>query len=345
MAIKNLEAFGKLNSLVLFLLLIFVFSVFLIPSVFSATLYIQIKEPTAYTTVVASASTTIVNDPVANCPGTPGTTVSVTCTDYTYGSSCCQKEGNYKVWAYSSESQNAPNSGSFVEYTVNWDANSNYCTCKVGSGRWNIGGEVAGTTCCGDDSGEYDLVCIGDAGACSGASDNKACCNAVADCVYNNACYNNGATRGSYQCDNGYWRLVGGYCGVSIDGNVWNVTTQTGTKILSIDDDGDAVFFCDNMYQSTSPPGGLTNSLLIQVSGTLYYALNTNNCYIKGSIIDETTVPSEDGNDLVVKASGTPVANFNSNSNIYLSGVAAYDGAQANCAAGYTCDGTTMKCI
>ncbi|MDK2850020.1 MAG: hypothetical protein PWR32_687, partial [Candidatus Woesearchaeota archaeon] len=240
---------------------------------------------------------------------------------------------------------------SSCRYYSDGDANSQTCSCvsDATSGdqgkEWNIGGEVSSTTCCGDDANEYDLICVGDTGACSGATDNKACCNANTDCVYNNACYANGATRGSYECDNGYWRLIGSYCGVLINGNVWNVTTQTGTKILSIDQDGDAVFFCNNMYQSTTPPGGLTNSLLIQVSGSLYYALNSNDCYVKGSILDkQSTVPAENGGDLVVKTSGTAVANFNSDSNIYLKGVAAYDGAQANCASGYTCDASTMKC-
>ena len=75
-------------------------------------------------------------------------------------------------------------------YRNDGDYNSYVCNC--GGGYWNIGGEVAATTCCGDDSGEYKRtrVCID--GICTTNSSDDACCDADTDCVYEDTCYPNG---------------------------------------------------------------------------------------------------------------------------------------------------------
>ncbi len=72
------------------------------------------------------------------------------------------------------------------------DAGNTECTAIVGSGYWNIGGEVAATTCCGDDSGENKKTRACSSG-CTSDSNDDACCDASTDCVYNSGCYATGS--------------------------------------------------------------------------------------------------------------------------------------------------------
>jgi hypothetical protein len=90
------------------------------------------------------------------------------------------------------------------------DTNQAYCNGCKSSGYWNLGGEVAANSCCGDDSGEYKITCqksvIQD--LCAAANDNDACCNANNKCVYKGSCYANGATNPDYStiyCNAGTW--------------------------------------------------------------------------------------------------------------------------------------------
>ncbi|MDI3473987.1 MAG: hypothetical protein PWR30_310 [Candidatus Woesearchaeota archaeon] len=123
----------------------------------------------------------------------------------------CQYEGNYyfqwrfegknyegtsNVWYYTDSSGNyvvrtsSSPSGVFM-YNITYDADSNDCECKVGTGRFNIGGEISG--CCGDDGSEYVCGGVGDNTLDyyyqDPDSDDKACCDSSTDCVYNNKCY------------------------------------------------------------------------------------------------------------------------------------------------------------
>ena len=121
-------------------------------------------------------------------------------------------------------------------YNVNWDAHSGtYCpanspcftdktTGSLDSGiAWNIGGETAASTCCGDDSNEWYRTCATNEAiknACNG--DNKACCNAQKDCVAYGSCYNNGVKQdvdgdGATEfCLNGVWEDSPEYAQVRI---------------------------------------------------------------------------------------------------------------------------------
>ncbi len=76
------------------------------------------------------------------------------------------------------------------------DDSQTYCDACVGSGHWNLGGEVAPTTCCGDDSGEYKRTRACTSGCTSDSADD-ACCDASSDCVWNGVCYSSG----SYVCN------------------------------------------------------------------------------------------------------------------------------------------------
>jgi len=79
---------------------------------------------------------------------------------------------------------------------------------------WNIGGEVAATTCCQDDVSEYRIVSTGISN-----DGTDACCNANNKCVYGNTCYSNGAnhpTNNCVYCNAGAWaaKASGADCGV-----------------------------------------------------------------------------------------------------------------------------------
>ena len=118
-----------------------------------------------------------------------------------------------------------------VKYNVNWDAHSGiFCksdtpcfndktTGAHDSGiAWNIGGETAASTCCGDDGSEWYRTCetsddekSATTNACSW--DNLACCTARYDCITKGNCYNNGydldADGDGYNewCKDGIWNL------------------------------------------------------------------------------------------------------------------------------------------
>ncbi len=112
------------------------------------------------------------------------------------------------------------------EYNIEWDGHSGtYCTASCFDDRttgakdkgivWNIGGEVHGNKCCGDDNNEWYRFCetIEEvATACDRGADDLACCNDKNDCVYNNGCYNNGynadvdGDKAKEKCENGVWK-------------------------------------------------------------------------------------------------------------------------------------------
>ena len=67
------------------------------------------------------------------------------------------------------------------DHPVDTDLDEVYCTgCAL---SWGIGGEIAASTCCGDDAREYALSCndSSDNGDCG--FDMEACCDFVVDCV------------------------------------------------------------------------------------------------------------------------------------------------------------------
>ncbi|MBI2550556.1 hypothetical protein HYV83_05255 [Candidatus Woesearchaeota archaeon] len=74
------------------------------------------------------------------------------------------------------------------------------CEAAVGPGHWNLGGEVAATTCCGDDAGEntrsretgctiLPSCALNDYPEFSNDPADDACCNNPNDAVFNSACF------------------------------------------------------------------------------------------------------------------------------------------------------------
>ncbi len=88
------------------------------------------------------------------------------------------------------------------------DARSAACLAIAGPVRWNIGGEIAATVCCGDDSGEYNRSRKCDGYACTDSQSDDACCDQANDCVWQSVCYANGADHPSVTgstCVSGVW--------------------------------------------------------------------------------------------------------------------------------------------
>jgi len=150
--------------------------------------------------------------------GTCGTTSSTTVTyECNLDHSFCPVEGKYDVNFILSVAASPDCTAKRIEYNVftnfydvNYDASEQWCTCKLGPGHWDLGGNVAANSCCGDDSGEYVRTCQGASAVCNASTDNTACCNSSSDCVFNNQCYPSGTGMvsvggGTYVCSNGSW--------------------------------------------------------------------------------------------------------------------------------------------
>jgi hypothetical protein len=141
--------------------------------------------------------------------------------------------GNSACQTYSSEI-----STNTTLYTVNWDIDSNWCTCKAGSTHWNIGGEIAATNCCGDDANENKITRTCDSGICTSDSSDDACCDTSTDCVYSSICYANNylgdvdSDGRNENCNSGIWKDIfdSNDCGGS-SGNPCNVCDVTNMSI------------------------------------------------------------------------------------------------------------------
>jgi hypothetical protein len=95
-------------------------------------------------------------------------------------------------------------------YWYGGDASTAACSAITGgANNWNLGGEVAATACCGDDSSEYRRTCsvsgnTPESFSCSG--DTEVCCNTSSDCVDDGGCYADGYCRNDAVCVNGAWQ-------------------------------------------------------------------------------------------------------------------------------------------
>ncbi len=157
-------------------------------------------------------------------------------------------------------------------YNVNWDNDEADCNCKEGTGHWNLGGDYANPYCCGDDPNEYVSTCQGQVNACSGSTDNVACCKANTECVYSNTCYANGSTRAGWLCDDANWTdVTPPSCSISslsgtsgtyyVSGtHIWyNTVSSGGFDVgVSANDDGSGIKEVD--FPDTVSSGGSDTS-------------------------------------------------------------------------------------
>ncbi len=151
---------------------------------------------------------------------TSAATRSYTYTGYTF----CPTEGTYNasLWVGSSGGNTACGtygwevSSNSTLYTVNYDTDSNWCGCKVGSGYYNssaMSWEAGSPNCCGDDTNENKVTRSCTSG-CTSSSSDWACCDAATDCVYSATCYANGYSGDvdsdglNEKCNSGAWITV-----------------------------------------------------------------------------------------------------------------------------------------
>ncbi|MBW2990645.1 carboxypeptidase regulatory-like domain-containing protein [Candidatus Woesearchaeota archaeon] len=132
---------------------------------------------------------------------------------------CCGDDGSLDDWC--AGGYTACLNGVF---STNGDSATYVCTC--GGGDWNVGGEVAATTCCGDDAGENYIQKQRYASGQwnvnweSGNPDpnDDACCNNAGDCVEASACTSS-AQRKSWPSWNHADKVVG--CDAGATNNQW----------------------------------------------------------------------------------------------------------------------------
>ena len=90
-------------------------------------------------------------------------------------------------------------------------ADDNQYACTNCGQYWNIGGEINGTACCGDDAGENRDTRACSSGVCASDANDDACCDTTTDCVYNSVCYADGyvgnpsGDGSSEKCSAGTW--------------------------------------------------------------------------------------------------------------------------------------------
>jgi len=182
---------------------------------------------------------------------------------YTY----CPVEGVYVATVNANSTQTATEwegaSSNLTAYTVSWDADQNWCTCKVGSGRWSLGGETAATTCCGDDASENKVTETQGTDAPAQFDDGTdACCDAATDCVEADTCYADAATYGTIPnkgyCSSGTW-YGGDYssaaCTAVAGSGRWNVGGEVSGTACCGDDVGENKLarVCDGVGCASDP--------------------------------------------------------------------------------------------
>ena len=132
------------------------------------------------------------------------------------------------------------------------------------------------------------------------------------------------------------------YCGYLVAKPWLNLNSSSGTVGI-VDYQGNFLIKATVTHTNTVPPNSYSNSLAILEQSQPYFLFNLNDAYIKGDFVDAASVPAADGGDLIINYS-QPVANFNSNGNIYLKGYALYIGATTPCGSGFVCD-NTYNCV
>lgn len=112
-------------------------------------------------------------------------------------------------------------------------------------------------------------------------------------------------------------------CGAPPPPPYWLAKTDAGSEVMAIDGNGNMYLANQNINLNTSPPGGLTDSVIIKDSTSDKFSFNLDDIYITGDILEnEASVADGDGDDLVIKnAAGTNMARFDATTgNIFLRG-------------------------
>lgn len=179
-----------------------------------------------YPREVVASDTDGGNDPtnVGTCTGGSGATCSSNAFTQTAGSSgtdacsgTCGAGANSCIFreyypADSADACSGLDTCTYQDYDA--DTNSNTCTTCKSASDWNIGGETASASCCGDDNNENNIIATFNMTSMDNPGDGtNACCLASNSCSDNNWCYVNGNSTydadsdGDYDyCNAGTWQ-------------------------------------------------------------------------------------------------------------------------------------------
>jgi len=139
-----------------------------------------------------------------------GSSGNTTYYSYNLSYTFCPEEGNYTAtFIYTPTGVTGTVS---PIYTVNYDANPNWCYCYGNYYNKTVAWGLPGVDqyCCGYDPNTYVVSCSPSGQQpCSSSSNNTACCSASTNCVYNGSCYSSGSAvtvNGiTYTCSSGTW--------------------------------------------------------------------------------------------------------------------------------------------
>ncbi len=224
------------------------------------------------------------------------------------------------------------------------DTSEDACDCYYPlEEHWAISslGDVATTTCCGDDKGEYYKYRKCEEG-CTGSASDDACCDSEYDCVYSGTCRPDGyqmtISGETIRCYLGVWRT---------SPPKFVLKNSAGSDLLSIGSDG--YMWIGGMLKATfSNPSGNGNFIIQNSAGTTVFWVDgsTGDVYKRGGLYGNTAAtPSSSGN-FVINSYGDPVAWITSGGDIYLRGVllCGEAGDLPECGTFYdNCGGTVTK--
>jgi hypothetical protein len=193
----------------------------------------------------------------------------------------------YWTQGYCDGSSSCDRSGSQGE----GDTSTASCSCvQSSSGYWSLGGEVASTSCCGDDSGEYKRAEVQGTDAPTAFDDGTdACCNANTKCVEADTCYSSGSTVGSIPnrsyCNSGSWQ--GGdagstQCGAVVSSGRWAVGGDVASAACCGDDSGE--YYLSRLAAASMDGGYVSTSSDDACCDASSDCVDDSGCYASGSV-------------------------------------------------------------
>ena len=233
-------------------------------------------DPTTTGTCTAGTGATCSSGAFSTASGSSGTEGCIDPNACPGGANCVFRE------YYAIDSTDAcPGLDTCVSKTYDPDTNPNTCQACLGSGRYDIGGIA---NCCGDDNSEHKLtrVCQDGVGwsVCATSPSDDACCDQTSDCVWDNACYNNGADHpgvAGAKCDNGIWKdKTSPITTITVSGTEgWNSWYTSDVQItFSCSDTGgsgcDVTMYCVDTTNTCSPSITYSSPFTVSNEGVNY---------------------------------------------------------------------------
>lgn len=165
------------------------------------------------------------------------------------------------------------------------DVDGQETMCRACGLDWAIGGNIAATSCCGDDPGEYPLACKDSSANGDCGNDSTACCKAKSDCVdhlgnctASGKCYVFGSGNKRSFCDNNQWQDPDEsqqFCTASGCGYTW-LANASGTNSKCCGDDPGEDFVQSAgrgrqcCYNGRVMASGATSGSILCTDGRLY---------------------------------------------------------------------------